>query len=145
MIYVDPRDPCYLPDPEDREPDIFDQADEAYETEKTNHKNKIVMNEIELLVQVQSEPTTEKKKFTLPFFYKESEHSPTLIRIDRCGNDIVKTTVLSSSTSFCITANTIADKRSVIIPAKAIAIPRASFDNSYDEIVNRLISIETEK
>lgn len=34
MIYVDPRDPCYLPDPEDREPDIFDLADEAYEREK---------------------------------------------------------------------------------------------------------------
>lgn len=31
MIYVDPRDPCYLPDPEDREPDIFDLADSEHE------------------------------------------------------------------------------------------------------------------
>lgn len=100
------------------------------------------MNEIELLIQVQSEPTTEKKKVTLPFFYRDNEHSPTLKRLHKKNDIVIVTGVIAYGNGFCITTDIFNDKTA--IPAKAVIISQADFDSVYNAIVDRLIHIENE-
>lgn len=98
------------------------------------------MNEIELLIQVQSEPTTEQKKITLPFYYRDNEHSPTLKRLHKKNDIVIVTGVIAYGNGFCITTDIFNDKTA--IPAKAVIISQAAFDTVYDAIIDQLITNE---